>query len=155
MTISLAEYDFGLISRELATVARELAALTDHITGRNQPRRPQMPVPFKPPDDDDTYQRLLAFLLGRVDHETRVEWGMTNHWSVVLTGTLVVNESDSHDCVIGCRLSEDAQFWIDRHELFDLTTLDCGCVGLYTVGGRIVIGEDGCDHDVDDDEAEF
>jgi hypothetical protein len=101
--------------------------------------------------DGDTYQRLLTALLGLVGRDVEIVWTITEHPSAFARGTLGVIDDPEHPTAIGCNLGDDVQFWFRRHEVFDVEAFECGCVGVCSVGGRVMIGSVDCPFDDDRD----
>jgi hypothetical protein len=122
--------------------------------------RPPAPKPFTPPEGDDTYQRALAALMGLVGRDVQVTWHPVGPTLLGFRGTLSVSSFE------GSQSSEDELLFdigpegeerpgllrVDRYELADAQLWgDCGCLLLTTVGGRVAILAEGCEHHNADD----
>jgi hypothetical protein len=141
--IGLAGRDLASISKGVDEIAATLAELLNHITGRD---RALPPRPFSPADGDDTYSRALATLMSLQGRTVEAMWAITGHPSVIVgPGELTTADIPAGDCDTGFNIGDGATFWVDRHELLNVKTFDCGCAWLLTVGGAMAIKVEGCE----------
>jgi hypothetical protein len=148
-------FDPGTATRALEEIARSLGKLADQLVP-DFSERPPLPKPWAPPNDDDTYRRALAGLMGLVGRDVRVSWRpLVGNASLGVRGALSVpacsrcDEPQDSENQLSFLVGDGENAGLFRVSRAEVTGVDpderCGCMLLETVGGLVAVLVEDCE----------